>query len=90
MGSFIASKYLPEQAGILLEEAVVQESKQPPVYFPTHEGRYIITEKNVDIKNIMFTKTEEEWFCEAKDKKLFGKRKRGRPRKKVQDVEKEE
>ena len=31
-----------------------------------------------------------EWFCEASHKKLYGRKKRGRPRKKVLDVKDDE
>ena len=67
MGKFIASKHLPEEAGLLLEEAINREPKKPPTYFPTHEDRYIITQKDVAVDQIQFKKPELEWYCEASD-----------------------
>ena len=85
MGQFIAQKYLPEEAGVLLEKAIDKAPKKPPVFFQTHEERYIITQKDANIDKMIFTKPEMKWFCEADNKKLYGKKKRGRPRKKVHD-----
>ena len=82
----MASKHLPEEAGVLLERAINQEPKKPPHYFPMHEGRYIIIKKDAKVESMTFTKSEMDWYCEKNDKKLHGRKKPGRPKKKALDI----